>query len=75
MPNEKIVRLPRDYIPGDLVRWMWDPPTLSPPGLVLKVSYINNIQMAEVWWAASKITTILPIEDIELIASSPIEST
>ena len=58
------------YRSGDLVRWIWDPPSGQPPGVVLSVSHINNRPMVEVWWADSGKVTLLHEEDLILVSST-----
>ena len=54
---------------GDLVRWVWDLPTGTPPGLVLNVLNIDSRPMVEVWWVDSKRITTLHEEDLILVSS------
>jgi hypothetical protein len=56
------------YQPGDLVRWIWDVPAGTPPGLVLSVAHVNNRPMVEVWWVETKRITTLHEEDLILVS-------
>lgn len=58
------------YNEGDLVRWIWDNPAGTPPGVVLSVSHINSRPMVEVWWVDSGKVTTLHEEDLVLVSPS-----
>jgi hypothetical protein len=58
------------YNEGDLVRWIWDNPAGTPPGVVLNVLHINNRPMVEVWWVDSGKVTTLHEEDLVLVSPS-----
>lgn len=61
--------VPWPYRRGDLVRWIWDPPTGTPPGLVLNVDLVSTRPMVEVWWVDSQRITTLLEEDLVLVSS------
>jgi len=58
-----------EYEPGDLVRWIWDSPETSSPGVLLKLVTKKGYPMAEVRWTDNNITSVISLEDIVLISS------